>query len=173
MLIDKSTTSELFVLTYEEHFLPFDMDAASTSTISLLIAAAIDSSLLRDHSPWSQRAHKILDQMVQRGNHAAKLVQSELKQLDGELAQLAMKEGVETALTREAYHQSTGLGQFVEAVPLVTGSEQSPLEVELDEGFGQHYELSPNQMMDLANSLDLNSLSWPLSSIHDMSGLGI
>ncbi|CAG8125163.1 unnamed protein product [Penicillium salamii] len=173
MSTDRSTTSELFVLTYEEHFLPFDMDAASTSTISLLVAAAIDSSLLQDHSPWSQRAHKIFDQMVQRGNHAAKLVQSELKQLDGELAQLAMKEGVETVLTREPYSQSTGLGQFVEAVPLVTGSEQSPLDVELDEGFGQHYELSPNQMMDLANSLDLNSLSWPLSSIHDMSGLGM
>ncbi|CAG8232481.1 unnamed protein product [Penicillium salamii] len=156
-----------------EHFLPFDMDATSTSTTSLLVAAAIDPSLLRDHSPWSQRADKILDQMVLRGNHAAKLVQSELKQLDGELAQLAMKGGVEAVLSREPYPQSTGLGQFVEAVPLVAGSEQSPLDVELDESFGQHYELSPNQMMDLANSLDLNSLSWPLSSIHDMSGLGI
>ncbi|CAG7965789.1 unnamed protein product [Penicillium olsonii] len=150
-----------------ETFLPFDMDAASTSTISLLVAAAIDPSLLKDHSPWSQRAHKIFDQMILRGNHSAKLVQMELKQLDDELAQLAMKGVMENVLPRDNY------SQFVEYVPPVAASGHNSLELDFDESFGQHYELSPDQMMELANSLDLNSLSWPLSSIHDSSGLAI
>ncbi|KAJ5342368.1 hypothetical protein N7541_011492 [Penicillium brevicompactum] len=137
-----------------ETFLPFDMDAASTSTISLLVAAAIDPSLLRDPSPWSHHARTIFDRMVLCGNHAAKLVQSELKQLDDEIAQLSMKERAE-------------------GMPPVAASSHSPLELDFDESFGQHYELSPNQMMELANSLDLNSLSWPIPSAQGISGLDI
>jgi proline utilization trans-activator len=30
---------------------------------------------------------------------------------------------------------------------------------------GQHYELTSNQLMDLANSIDLDSLTWPFSPI--------
>ncbi|KAE8155257.1 fungal-specific transcription factor domain-containing protein [Aspergillus avenaceus] len=34
-------------------FLPYNMDAAFTATISLLIAASIDSTILHDHSPYA------------------------------------------------------------------------------------------------------------------------
>lgn len=55
------------------------------------MAAAIDPSLVHDHSPWSQRAYAILDNMGARGNCSAILIRSELKQLDDELAQLLSK----------------------------------------------------------------------------------
>ncbi|RJE21008.1 hypothetical protein PHISCL_06654 [Aspergillus sclerotialis] len=67
------------------------MDAAFISTIPILMVAAIGPSLLQRHSPWSQRAYAILDEMSIRGNPSARLIRSELKQLDGELAQLLMK----------------------------------------------------------------------------------
>lgn len=52
------------------------------------MGAAIDPSLLHDHSPWTQRAYTILDNMKARESTSAKLVLSELKYLDGGLAQL-------------------------------------------------------------------------------------
>lgn len=58
------------------------------STVPLLLAAAIEPSILRDHSPWSRRAYAILEYMSVRGNISAGLVQKQLGQLDDELAQL-------------------------------------------------------------------------------------
>lgn len=150
------------------------MDAASTSTISLLLAASIDSSLHRDHSSWLQRAYAIFDEMCVRGNLSARLIRSELKQLDDELAQLAMKRSVTTALSASAPRASEEGNSPVGIVPPVASGEHShSLELNFAESFGQQYEFSPNQLMDLANSLDLNSLAWPLPSMDEFPGLNI
>ncbi|KAE8362447.1 fungal-specific transcription factor domain-containing protein [Aspergillus caelatus] len=156
-----------------ETFLPFDMDAASTSTISLLLAAAIDPSLLRDHSPWSKRAYTILDEMSARGNLSARLIRSELKQLAGELAQLAMKENITTVLPASTRESREG-DSPVAMVPSVESGEHShSLTLKSAERFEQHYELRPDQLMELANSLDLNSLTWPLPSVDDLPDLDL
>ncbi|KNG82270.1 hypothetical protein ANOM_009869 [Aspergillus nomiae NRRL 13137] len=157
-----------------ETFLPFDMDAASTATISLLLAAAIDPSLLRDHSPWSQRAYAIFDDMTARGNLSARLIRSELKQLDSELSQLAMKGNMATVLPTHAPRESREGDNPVAMVPPVESGEHShSLGSKSAEGFEEHYELRPDQLMDLANSLDLNSLTWPFPSVDDLSDLDI
>lgn len=75
-----------------ETLLPVDMGAASISTISLLLAAATDQSLLWDHSPWSRRAYAPLEDMSFRGNLSAGLIVSELRQLDDELSQLTIQD---------------------------------------------------------------------------------
>lgn len=143
------------------------MDAASTSTISLLLAAAIDPSLLRDHSPWSQRAYAILGEMSIRGNLSARLIRSELKQLDDELTQLAMKENATAVLSASTHRGSReGNSPTVLVPPVALGEHSHSLELNFAESFGQHYEFSPSQLMELANSLDLNSLAWPLPCIH-------
>ncbi|KAJ5698667.1 hypothetical protein N7462_000672 [Penicillium macrosclerotiorum] len=147
-----------------EMFLPFDMDTAFASTISLLMAAAIDLSILHDHSHWSQRAYAILEYMNVRGNLSAGLIQSELKQLDNELAQLLVKGNmamtVSTTPIREPEQGSKPVGNIVPPVALAGYSRS--LEPDFVETFGENYELSPDQLMELANSLDLNSLTLPL-----------
>lgn len=135
------------------------------------MAAAIDPSLIHDHSPWSQRAYAILDNMSVRGNLSARLIRSELKQLDDELAQLLVKGNMTMTLptndTRGSGRDSNPAG----IVPPVTpGGYNHSLEPDFAESFGQHYELSPDQLMELANSLDLNSLTWPLPSMDDLPG---
>lgn len=152
-----------------ETFLPFDMDAASTSTVSLLLAASIDPGLLRDHSPWSQRAYAIFDEMGIRGNLSARLTRSELQQLDGELDRLGMKESTSLQSTTYALREPDEGSYLVGAAPRVApDGHGNALEPNSIENFEQHYELSPNQLMDLANSLDLNSLTWPFPSIDDL-----
>ncbi|KAJ5231277.1 fungal-specific transcription factor domain-containing protein [Penicillium citrinum] len=145
-----------------EVFLPFDMDAAFMSTVSLLLAAAIEPSILRDHTPWSKRAYAILENMSSRGNISARLIQKELRQLDDELAQLMVGSNLTTflspSLPREP-HRGRNQGG---TIPAVVEEGPSPfMDLGLT-GFGQHYELCSDQLMDLANSLDLDSLTWPL-----------
>ena len=148
------------------------MDAAFTSTIPLLMAATIDSSLLQDHSPWSQRAYTILDDMSLRGNLSARLIRSELKQLDDELAQVLTKDNMAMALStntlcRPGRSSENVLGIFPSAI---SGLHSPSLEPGVAESFGQPYELSSEQLMELANSLDLNSLTWPMPSMDDLPG---
>lgn len=151
-----------------DSFLPFDMDAAFTSTISLLIAAAIDSSLIQDHIPWSQRAYTILDEMDAHGNKSARLILSELHRLDSELAQLSMQDSMTVPLPADLTCESGPANEPTTIDPSLaaTGYSQS-LETTFAETFGNHYELSPGQLMDLANSLDINSLTWPAPSMED------
>ncbi|PKY00984.1 hypothetical protein P168DRAFT_334887 [Aspergillus campestris IBT 28561] len=151
-----------------ETFLPFDMDAAFISTIPLMMAATIDQSLLQDHSPWSQRAYTILEDMSTRGNICARLAQSELKQLDDELAQLFLKNNVPTALASSIRGPEDGSGPIQILSPGAPDGYTQSLELEFADSFQQHYELSPEQLMELANSLDLNSLTWPLPSMDDI-----
>lgn len=135
------------------------------------MAAAIDPSLVNDHSPWSQRAYIILDDMSARGNRSSRLIQSELKQLDHELSQLLSKDDLSLAVPAGVVSTSQGGDGSVDSVP--TAAPGAYLAQNTPESFGQHYELSPDQLMELANSLDLNSFTWPFPWIDDLPGTSI
>lgn len=127
------------------------------------MAATISSSLLSDHSPWSQRAYVILDDMSSRGNLSARLIGSELKQLDVELSQILPKGSMEIGIPVSTLCE---LGEPVDTAPPVAPTGYSPsLEPHFTQGFGQNYELNSDQLLELANSLDINGLSFPLSSL--------
>lgn len=123
------------------------------------MAATISSSLLSDHSPWSQRAYVILDDMSSRGNLSARLIGSELKQLDVELSQILLKGSMEIGIPVSTLYE---IGEPVDTVP---PGYSPPLEPHFTQGFGQNYELNSDQLLELANSLDINGLSFPLSSL--------
>ena len=142
--------------------MPFDLDAASMSTISLLLAAAIDPSLVQDHSPWTRLAYSILDYMSARGNTCARLLLLESKQLDNELAQLASETYLTSADLPAGPRDMNSLGAILPSFG--PGGPNNSTELGLTD-IGQHYELSSNQLMDLANSIDLDSLTWPFSPI--------
>lgn len=71
-----------------ERFLTFELDATFISAIALLMAAAIDSLLLCDHSPWSQRASTLLDSMISLGNWIAEANKKGLVSLEIELGEI-------------------------------------------------------------------------------------
>lgn len=100
--------------------------------------------------------------MSARGNPCARLILSESKQLDNELAQLASG----TYLTSAALPaDSRDMGSLAAIIPSsVPGGSNHSTELGLAD-MGQHYELTSNQLMDLANSIDLDSLTWPFSPI--------
>lgn len=149
------------------------MDAAFTATMSLLMGATIDPSLLHDHSPWTQRAYIILDDMASRGNTSAKLVLSELKYLDAELAKLSTQYLSTNHLICEPGQGGSTTGSMDIVPSLESGGYNQSLDIDFAQSFGQQYELSPGQLMDLANSLDLDSLNWPVPSMEDFADQSI
>ncbi|KAF5971704.1 transcription activator, partial [Fusarium bulbicola] len=147
-----------------ETFLRFDQDAAFTATIALLMAAAIDSSLLPDHTPWTQRAYGLFDEMNSRGNLVANMVAAELKQLEDLLKGFLASNDSRAVVTTQG--PNTPRQGFMNDIDSGTGSvtdyaEPFSLESDDDFGLGLNYELSAEQLLNIANSLDIDSLTWP------------
>ncbi|EMT73295.1 Proline utilization trans-activator [Fusarium odoratissimum] len=147
-----------------ETFLRFDQDAAFTATIALLMAAAIDSSLLPDHTPWTQRAYGLFDEMNSRGNLVANMVAAELKQLEDLLKGFLTSNDSRPVVATQG--SNTPRQGFMNDIDNSTGSvtdytEPFSLESDDDFGLGLNYELSAEQLLNIANSLDIDSLTWP------------
>ncbi|KAJ4327715.1 hypothetical protein N0V84_001822 [Fusarium piperis] len=147
-----------------ENFLPFDLDAAFSSTIAIIMAATIDASLVTDYNHWIQKAYAVLDEISSRGNTVALLVGSELRQLEDNLDHLRMREGWLT------------MSFAVGGNPLETSQDGTdipmhPLEGTLRTGFlgesPMNFGLSPGQLLELANSLDIDSFLMPMASPDD------
>ncbi|KAM0286661.1 hypothetical protein ACHAO9_008094 [Fusarium lateritium] len=147
-----------------ETFLRFDQDATLTATIALLMAAAIDSSLLPDHTPWTQRAYALLDEMGSRGNLVATMVASELKQLEGLLRGFLVNNDARSLVpTQENNTPREVLAEDTELItePVPGYAESFNLDSADEFGLGLNYELSAEQLLNIANSLDIDSLTWP------------
>jgi proline utilization trans-activator len=150
--------------TQEETFLRFDHDATFTATIALLMAAAIDSSLLPDHTPWTQRAYALFDEMYSRGNPVANMVASELQQLEGLLQEFLVNNESRTLVETQSHDTpGEGLANNIDTTAATISGYADPFNLDSgdDFGLGLSYELSAEQLLNVANSLDIDSLTWP------------
>ncbi|XEV06902.1 hypothetical protein FSHL1_012189 [Fusarium sambucinum] len=147
-----------------ETFLRFDHDANFTATIALLMAAAIDSSLLPDHTPWTQRAYALFDEMCSRGNPVATMVASELQQLEGLLQEFLVNNESRTLVVTQSHDTPReGLADDIDTTAATISGYADPFNLDSgdDFGLGLSYELSAEQLLNIANSLDIDSLTWP------------
>lgn len=123
--------------------------------------AAIDKSRLPDHAQWSQRAYAILEDMSSHGSRTAEMIRAEFKQLDDYLHSFATTHGESTPIRDNG--RAGGEGQM-DSIALPAASEVG---IDLDDVFYLNCELSTEQLMQLADSLDLDSLAWPTPSVDD------
>lgn len=124
------------------------------------MAAAVDASLLPEITSWTERAYKVLGEMVYRENIAAKMYQSELQQLQSHLDQLLNERSTinssTTDITLERGREGADhAGIRIPSVSQVQswGGESMPS--------GWNYELSAEQLISFADALDIESLAWP------------
>lgn len=135
------------------------MDATSTGAIAILMMAAIEKSRVPDHAQWSQRAYAILEEMSSHGSRTAEMIRSESKMLDEYLHSFAERHGEPTPVRENNW---AGGEEQTDSVALPAASEM---------GFGfedisyLNCELSTEQLMQLADSLDMDSLAWPTPSM--------
>ena len=135
------------------------------------MAATVDTSLLKDSSPWSQRAYTVLDEMISRGNRVAKMIKSELKQLENILDRIYSSEEDHAAtLTRPSALRGS-LGQDENQVraqllsapsapPSYTVSSQAMNNDLSMDDFNWQDGLTAEQLLNFAESMDLSALDW-------------
>ncbi|KXH29412.1 hypothetical protein CSIM01_12800 [Colletotrichum simmondsii] len=135
-----------------ESFLTFDLDATSTAAVALSMAAAIEPTLNSDQAAWSQRVFLILEEMSSHGSKIAGMISSELRQLDNYLHHLSADGEVPTQVHGT---QRTASTDDVRSYP----TDQA-LGLEFEQSLAMEAELSTDLLIDIANSLDPESLSW-------------
>lgn len=116
------------------------------------MAAAIDPQLVPDHSPWTQAAYAVFDEMSSRGSTVAEMTALELKQLETQLDRLRDIEAISISTrANDNSNSSQMLHDSVVNIPMLTNTGDL-----LGIDFGG--DLSSEQLIDLANSLDIDSL---------------
>ncbi|KAF4781920.1 hypothetical protein HER10_EVM0005103 [Colletotrichum scovillei] len=135
-----------------ESFLTFDLDATSTAAVAMSMAAAIEPTLISDQAAWSQRVFLILEEMSSHGSKIAGMISSELRQLDNYLRHLNAGEEVPAQIHGT---QRTASTNDVALYP----TDQA-LGLEFEQSLAMEAELSTDLLIDIANSLDPESLSW-------------
>lgn len=130
------------------------------------MATAIDQSLLQDHKPWSQRTYAVFDEMRSNGNLVAEMVKTELKQLDRLLKKLSVKDNASDMLLPTTTRNAGGVPlDGINTASTTHGEElRQSFDAEVLDSFGLglNYDLSAEQLMEMANALDAESLNWPI-----------
>lgn len=153
----------------------FDLEALSISTTNILLAPAIAAGPAPNHDVILHKAYSVFDELVAGGNRITGLMRSELQQL-GQLLAAASSgpsqdgrpmsgdtvgttqpmtcDGVSSAIhTAQPPPVQPVLGELVEPLPgVVFGAD----------GFGGV--LSSDQIMDLANAIDMDQADWMLQA---------
>lgn len=147
-----------------ENFLPFDLDAAFSSTIAIIMAATIDASLVTDYHHWTQKAYAVLDEISSRGNTVAMHIGSELRQLEDTLEHLRMKEGW---MTMSLAVSGNPLDTTQDGADISMPPPEGPLATGFLGESPMNFGLSPGQLLELANSLDIDSFLVSMGSPED------
>ncbi|KAI7220366.1 hypothetical protein KC333_g2381 [Hortaea werneckii] len=154
-----------------ETFIPFDLEAAFSSAIVLMITATVDPSLIRKETDWLPVAYGVLEEMEGRGNLVASLRKSELEHLDKNLKSLPSAP-IGSGVASEPENQTNLLnGPFENpnmADTLVGGDGPSDIDTLCD--WNSEEALNGEQLMAVADSLDFSDLDWLSAGLADVAG---
>lgn len=154
----------------EETFLIFDLEALSISTTNILLAPAIATVSAPNQNLMLQKAYSVFDELVANGNRIAKLMRSELQQLDQLLSDVSQdnrpissdKVDPQPPSCAEASAMHTAMPPVDPA--LAQGELVDPLPGGVFGGDGFGGILSADQIMDLANAINMDHAEWMLQA---------
>lgn len=154
----------------QETFLTFDLEALSISSVNILLAPVIATGMGSNQNLMLRKAYSIFDELVTSGNRIAKLMRSELQQLDELLSAVSHNErpmssdkvDTEPPICAEESAVQTALSP-VEPV-LAQGQLADPLPGIIFGGDGFGGILSSDQIMDLANAISMDHAEWMLQA---------
>lgn len=152
------------LITEAECFVPFDREATFSSAVVLVIAEAVDPSLLRAEEPRLNIAYAILDEMIDRGNRIADYHKHELEQLDSNMQKLLFLQRAETNMSNfdERGITPTSMGGHGVSENPRADANMPTVDTVLSE-WNSEDSFSGEQLMAVANSMDFNQLDWLIS----------
>ncbi|KAG6362283.1 hypothetical protein INS49_010513 [Diaporthe citri] len=153
-----------------ETFLIFDLEALSISTTNILLAPAIATGPAPNQNLMLQKAYSVFDEIVANGNRIAKLMRPELQQLDQLLSDVSQdnrptsgdKADTQPQICAEASAVHTAMPPLDPA--LAQGELVDPLPGIAFGGDGFGGILSADQIMDLANAINMDHAEWMLQA---------
>ncbi|KAG9569191.1 hypothetical protein KCU71_g4041, partial [Aureobasidium melanogenum] len=138
-----------------ECFLSFDLDAAFSSTVILLMAAVIDPSLLGEEIQLTELSYRILDEMATRGNQVAGFLRLELQQLKTILSQAAPMGHRQVSIT------DSFISNRVNAASDENSGGILPPFMDCDiSDANWQYTMTTEQMIQVADSIDFEGIDW-------------
>ncbi|KAL4735368.1 hypothetical protein BDV11DRAFT_212023 [Aspergillus similis] len=136
--------SSLYEQSLLDSFLPFDLESTFVSSVVLLMAQAIDCTLLENRRPWLDKSYLILDDMISRGNLIAQYRKTELEQLSALMYQLAP----------DRQPEDTSKGKGLELSSPLSPAYRVPELPGLNDG------LTTAEIMAVAESIDTGDVDW-------------
>jgi proline utilization trans-activator len=153
-------------------FLPWDLDSLFVSTLILLVGRFIDNSLMTNSAHSVEKAFSFFDIMVLSGNRIAKFRIRELRKLEemlSEYSTIRLQAESATTVTRQynpVYQQSEAALPFTSNGYGTSGyiPHTDPVSTALtglgDEGSGFGEDLTAEQILGFAESVDIESSDW-------------
>jgi proline utilization trans-activator len=154
-----------------ETFLPWDLDSLFVSTMVLILTRFVDASLLDNQSAWLDKAYSFLETMVSSGNRIAAFRVIELRKLDEMFTDYLLNQhrpsaastmhdsGIDSQQTNlelsfpEGYHSTAGMIPHDDSMP-------PPYTGLSDEGSGFGDDLTAEQILAVAESMDIDGTDW-------------
>lgn len=163
-----------------ETFLPWDLDALFVATMVLIVTRFVDSTLLDDRTSWLEMAFALMNNMIDGGNRIADYRMRELRRLDEMLAEYAAiqeRPPLMEALNRRQLTQSNT--NFIQTAagapddplnpnPMFASPDGGPLYSGFsDEGTGFGDDLTAEQILAVAESMDIGGTDWLSFGVFD------
>ncbi|KAH7361192.1 Zn(II)2Cys6 transcription factor [Pyrenochaeta sp. MPI-SDFR-AT-0127] len=152
-----------------ETFLPWDLDSLFVSTMILILTRFVDYSLMDNQASWLDKAYAFLETMISSGNRIAAFRVIELRKLDEMLTEYTLNQhrpstssppmnGPSLVMQRtlsfpEGYHSTAGLLHSDDIPP-------PPYTGLSDEGSGFGDDLTAEQILAVAESMDIEGTDW-------------
>ena len=146
----------------------------------LIVTRFVDLTLLDDRTLWLEKAFALMDTMVACGNRIADYRMRELRRLDEMLAEYAaMQERsplMETLDQQQLTHLNTNVVQTATGMPEDTASAKlmfaspdggPPYSGFSDEGSGFGDDLTAEQILAVAESMDIGGTDWLSFGVFD------
>lgn len=162
-----------------ETFLPWDLDALFVSTMVLIITRFVDQSLLDDRTPWLEKAFVLMEIMISSGNRIADYRMRELRRLDEMLTEYATVQERHMSidpLIQQPSQISTNTQPTIAHISedrtstksIFASPEGGPLYSGFsDEGSGFGDDLTAEQILAVAESMDIEGTDWLCSNLFD------
>ncbi|KAJ4369216.1 hypothetical protein N0V83_006301 [Neocucurbitaria cava] len=152
-----------------ETFLPWDLDSLFVSTMVLILTRFVDSSLMDNQTSYLDKAYIFLETMISNGNRIAAFRVIELRKLDEMLTEYTLCQHRPSTASPsmtvsgpsmrrtlsfpEGYHSTANLLHGEDTLP-------PPYTGLSDEGSGFGDDLTAEQILAVAESMDIEGTDW-------------
>ncbi|KAF5520509.1 Proline utilization trans-activator [Colletotrichum aenigma] len=151
-----------------ETFLPLDLDSLFVSTVALLVARAVDSRLIESQSPWLEKSHAIIEEMVASGNLIAGFRRNEMQKLEEILSNFTTTQPRVAGIPEDTQGAEWQQQQPTDSAAAVQEPAPPPPFPEFTkDSSSQAEDLTAQQIIDVVNSMEWEDNEWMSFTVMD------